>query len=85
MSRPVGFAVVRFPQRWLTLGLVPAGLEGRWFEVPDPRDLGPALENAEAVELRVSGQAVARPIGTFETREDGAVAEVWRVEELAER
>jgi len=89
VSVPTGYVVVRFPSRWLGLGLVPPGLEGRWFEVPDPRMVNPAWGGPGAVgwvgdDEHGPGTAVARPTGTFETREDGAVAEVWRVEELVE-
>jgi len=76
---PVGYAVLRFPASWLARGWVPAGLEGRWLEVPDPRAVGPGGRGGG--KPRGEGEAVARPTGRLETRADGAVAEVWAVGE----
>ena len=44
-------------------------LEGRWFDLRDPR----------AWALEWVGEAVAVPTGRCEVRDDGAVAEVYEV------
>jgi DNA-binding transcriptional regulator PaaX len=60
------FAVIR-PAPDLPAGFLPAEWDGRWVNLATMRQ-GPGL-----------GQAVAVPVGRFETRDDGAVAEVWEV------
>jgi hypothetical protein len=61
--------VVR-PAPDLPPGFLPADLDGKWFDV----SLMP-----EGIESFSYGDAVAVPSGRFETREDGAVAEVYEV------
>lgn len=48
-------------------GFLPERLNGRWFDLAEVRQ-GFGV-----------GDAVAVPSGRFETRDDGAVAEVWEV------
>lgn len=49
-------------------GFMPAGLEGTWLDLTTCR-----------LDYGSFAIAVAVPSGRFETRDDGAVAEVWEV------
>ncbi|MGW4422554.1 hypothetical protein [Streptosporangium sp. NPDC004631] len=73
MSKP-DYIVIR-PSADLPDGFLPDRLNGRWFDRAE-MSIGPDDDGEMVARL---GGAVAVPAGRFESREDGAVAEVYEV------
>ncbi|MCP9947353.1 hypothetical protein [Actinomadura madurae] len=73
MAEP-DYMVIR-PAADLPDGFLPDGMDGKWF---DRSQLPKGPGDGHATTARMGG-AVAVATGRFETREDGAVAEVYEV------
>jgi hypothetical protein len=70
MTEP-NYIVIR-PASNLPPGLLPQREDGRWYDLT-LMPSGPPIPSSGMTDV------VAVPAGRFETREDGAVAEVWEV------
>lgn len=68
-----GFIVLR-PAPGLPADFLPRGMDGRWDVRPD---LDSSLSRWPLPGVTYHAQAI--PAGRYETRDDGALAEVWEV------